>query len=184
MLAGVSIVSPALAVVNFDYVTVGNPGNAADPATGSVYGAVAYQYRIAKNETTISQYVEFLNAVAAVPAGSYQTDLWNSSMSSNPYTDGIARSGAGTLGNPYSYSAIGSGNRPVAYVSWFDAARFVNWMHNGQGGASTETGVYALNGATSGIFTAQPGATIWLPTESEWYKAAYYDPTKNSGAGG
>ncbi len=71
MLAGVSFVSPALAVVKIDYVTVGNPGNAADPATGSVYGAVAYQYRIAKNETTISQYVEFLNAAAAVPAGSY-----------------------------------------------------------------------------------------------------------------
>lgn len=54
--------------------------------------------------------------------------------SPNPYTDGIARNGAETLGNPYSYSAIGSGNRPIAYVSWFDAARFVNWMHNGQGG--------------------------------------------------
>jgi len=69
-------------------------------------------------------------------------------------------------------------------VSWFDAARFVNWMHNGQGSSSTETGVYNLNGATSGVFTAQLNATIWLPTESEWYKAAYYDPTKNSGAGG
>jgi hypothetical protein len=42
-----------------------------------------------------------------------------------------------------------------------------------QGSGSTETGVYELNGATSGIFTAQSGATIWLPTESEWYKAAY-----------
>ena len=41
---------------------VGNAGNAADPATG--YGAVGYAYRIAKNETTIGQYAEFLNAVA------------------------------------------------------------------------------------------------------------------------
>jgi formylglycine-generating enzyme required for sulfatase activity len=57
-------------------------------------------------------------------------------------------------------------------------------MHNGQGSSSTETGVYNLNGATSGVFTAQSNATIWLPTESEWYKAAYYDPTRNSGAGG
>lgn len=80
--------------------------------------------------------------------------------------------------------ASGRGNLPIAYVSWFDAARFVNWLHNGQGSGSTETGVYSLNGATSGIFTAQPGATVWLPTEDEWYKAAYYDPTKNGGTGG
>lgn len=56
-------------------------------------------------------------------------------------------------------------------------------MHNGQGVGSTETGVYSLNGATSGIFTVQPGATIWLPTENEWYKAAYYDPTPGAGGG-
>jgi formylglycine-generating enzyme required for sulfatase activity len=28
------------------------------------------------------------------------------------------------------------------------------------------------------------GATIWIPTENEWFKAAYYDPTHMSGAGG
>ena len=43
---------PASAVVNIDWVTVGNAGNAADPATGSLYGAVSYAYNIAKNETT------------------------------------------------------------------------------------------------------------------------------------
>ena len=31
----------------------------------SLYGAVDYAYQIAKNETTIAQYAEFLNAVAA-----------------------------------------------------------------------------------------------------------------------
>ncbi len=180
ILAGFSIASQALAVVTFDFVTVGNAGNVADPATGGLYGAVAYEYRIAKNETTISQYAEFLNAVAATD--SHQ--LYNERMSTNPYVAGIDRSGSGTFGDPYTYAVVGSGNRPISYVSWFDAARFVNWMHNGQGSGNTETGVYNLNGATTGVFTAQPGATIWLPTESEWYKAAYYDPTKNAGAGG
>ena len=28
------------------------------------------------------------------------------------------------------------------------------------------------------------GATVFLPSDAEWYKAAYYDPTLNSGAGG
>jgi MYXO-CTERM domain-containing protein len=60
-------------------------------------------------------------------------------------------------------------------VSWFDAARFANWVNNGATlGASTETGAYTLNGATSGIFTVNPGATWFLPSEDQWYKAAYY----------
>jgi formylglycine-generating enzyme required for sulfatase activity len=61
-------------------------------------------------------------------------------------------------------------------VSWFDAARFSNWMNNGAtNGASTETGAYTLNGATSGVgFTVNPGATWFLPREDQWYKAAFY----------
>jgi formylglycine-generating enzyme required for sulfatase activity len=66
-------------------------------------------------------------------------------------------------------------NRPVVYVSWFDAARFANWMINGQGSGSTETGSYTLNGAISGIITKDAGAQVYIPTEDEWYKAAYYN---------
>jgi formylglycine-generating enzyme required for sulfatase activity len=88
---------------------------------------------------------------------------------------GISRSGVGTLGSPYSYSVLGSGNRPITYVSWFDAARFANWVNNGAtNGASTETGAYTLNGATAGIITKNAGATWWIPSEDEWYKAAYF----------
>ena len=68
---------------------------------------------------------------------------------------------------------------PVAYVNWFAAARYANWMSNGGGAtASTETGAYNLNGAVTGVFEVQPGARYWLPSEDQWYKAAYYDPTK------
>jgi formylglycine-generating enzyme required for sulfatase activity len=85
---------------------------------------------------------------------------------------------------------LGSGNKPITYVSWFDAARFCNWLQNGQqtgaGAATTaETGAYTLNGATSGIITKNVGATVWIPLENEWYKAAYYDPNKGGvGVGG
>jgi formylglycine-generating enzyme required for sulfatase activity len=68
----------------------------------------------------------------------------------------------------------------VVYVSWFDAARMANWMVNGQGNGSTETGAYTLNGATSGIITANIGAQVYLPTEDEWYKAAYYSAANES----
>ena len=79
----------------------------------------------------------------------------------------------------------GSGNKPITYVSWFDAARFCNWVQNGQGSGGTETGAYTLNGAMSGIHTKNAGATTWIPSENEWYKAAYYDPNKGgAGVGG
>jgi formylglycine-generating enzyme required for sulfatase activity len=176
-LASVSLVSSTSAVVNIAYVAVGNAGNAVDPATGSRYGAVAYNYQIAKDETTIGQYAEFLNAVAK----SDPYALYNPDMASKTYIAGISRSGSD---GSYSYAPVaGSVNKPITYVSWFDAARFCNWLHNGQGSGSTETGAYTLNGAMSGIYTVNPGATSWIPSENEWYKAAYYDATKG-GTGG
>jgi formylglycine-generating enzyme required for sulfatase activity len=142
---------------------VGNAGNAADPSTG--YGAVAYKYQIGKYEVTNAQYAEFLNAKAATDSYS----LYNPSMASY----GITRSGSS---GSYSYSVTGGlENRPVVYVSWFDAARMANWMMNGQGSGDTETGAYTLNGATSGVVLANAGAQVYIPTENEWYKAAYYN---------
>ena len=98
---------------------------------------------------------------------------------------GIARSGSS---GSYSYSVIGNGNHPVAYVSWLDAARFTNWLHNGQPtglgevNASTEGGAYTLNGdTTSGMETKNASAAYWIPTEDEWYKAAYYQSAANGG---
>ena len=177
VLVSASLVTPALAVVNIGYVNVGNINNAAD---GTGYGSVAYNYKIARNETTISQYTEFLNAAAkSDPYTLYRTDM--ASSGSYTYVAGINRSGGS---GSYSYAAVaGSENKPVTLVSWFDAARFCNWMHNGQGAGSTETGAYTLVGAMSGIYTKNAGATTWIPSEDEWYKAAYYDATKG-GTGG
>jgi sulfatase modifying factor 1 len=170
-------------LVNIETVTVGDTGNVAD-VTG--YGAVAYKYNIGKYEVTIGQYSAFLNSVASVTSDSYIVNLWNANMATDLNIAGISRSGDGSLASPYIYSVIGpsgitpagassAGNRPISYVSWFDAARFANWMHNGAtNGANTETGAYTLSGASSGIITKNAGATWWLPSEDEWYKAAYY----------
>jgi formylglycine-generating enzyme required for sulfatase activity len=182
----IGTVVPAQAVT-IDWASVGNPGNASDPASGNAWGAVSYEYRIAKYEVTIGQYVEFLNAVAATDTYS----LYNPNMATNPNSAGIARSG--TDGN-FNYAPINnagnSANRPVTYVSWFDAARFANWLENGQptgaqGPGTTETGAYTLAGATIGPVPGKnPGATHYIPTLNEWYKAAYYSPVLNSGTGG
>jgi len=186
-LACILLATPAFAVVNIDYVPVGNAGNAADTKmmsdSTSGYGAVSYIYRISRNETTISQYAEFLNAVAKTdPYGLYNAEM------SNYYLNGISQSGSS---GSYIYSVNpGSGNKPISCVSWFDAARFCNWLQNGQqtgeGAAITaETGAYTLNGATSGIIPKNVTAMIWIPSEDEWYKAAYYDPNKGGvGVGG
>ena len=175
VLAGIALSTPAFAVVSIDYVTVGNINNAGDVQSQGTFGAVANKYNIGKNEVTISQYAEFLNNAAK----SDTNGLWNSNMGSNANIAGITRGGSD--GN-YNYSVTGSGLRPITYVSWYDAARFTNWMHNGQGSGSTETGAYTLAGNT-GLITKNVGATVWLPSENEWYKAAYYDPNKG-GAGG
>jgi sulfatase modifying factor 1 len=154
--------------VTLDWVTVGDPGNAAD-TTG--YGAVASPYRIGKYEVTIGQYAAFLNAAARTDTYS----LYSPSMRDLNIA-GISRAG---VAGSYSYSVITNGgsseNRPITFVSWFDAARFANWMQNGQGSGSTETGAYTLNGATSGTAPAvNAGASFYIPTEDQWYKAAYY----------
>jgi formylglycine-generating enzyme len=160
-------------LVNIETVTVGDAGNAADVSTG--YGAVADEFKIGKYEVTISQYSTFLNSVASVTSDSYVVNLWNTNMATDLNVAGISRSGSGIEGNPYSYSGIGSGNRPIAYVSWFDAARFANWMNNGAtNGASTETGAYTLNGASNGTVLRNPDAVWFIPSEDEWVKSAYY----------
>src|SRR5262249_11747019 len=84
----------------------------------------------------------------------------------------------------YVYAPIaGRENLPVNHVSFFDAARFANWMNNGQGDGDTETGAYTLQGGTptpsnGDTVTRNAGAGIFLPSYDEWFKAAYYDPAR------
>ena len=166
--------------VSVDWVLVGSPGNIADAPASNCYaagcGSVGYEYFIAKYEITNDQYVEFLDAKAAAdPLGLYAVEMGMSVYG------GILRAGAP---GSYTYSAkIGMGRRPVNFVSFYDALRFANWLENGQGSGSTEEGAYTLLGGSPtpsnwATVTRNPGAVVFLPSENEWYKAAYYDSTK------
>ena len=183
LFAAFTLASTTQATVVYDLVPVGDPGNAADVGG---FGSVAYEYQIGKYEVTIGQYTEFLNAVAKTDTHS----LYNVGMATYLNFAGISR--AGNDGS-YIYSVINNGgdssNRPIYGVSWFNAARFANWMANGQptGAQSirtTENGAYNVNGATSGNAMAKnainpntfAAPTFYIPTENEWYKAAYYSP--------
>jgi len=156
----VLISSASAATTTMDWVYVGNPGNAAD-LTG--YGAVSYAYNIGKYEVTNAQYGEFLNAKGQ----SNSTGIYNPGMAGY----GITQSG--TSGS-FTYSVTGGfENKPVVWVSWYDAARFANWLLNGKGSGNMEDGAYTLSGNT-GTPVVNSGAQIYLPSEDEWYKAAYY----------
>ena len=202
----VSLVSSASAA-NIQTAPVGNVGNAGEWSGESyggfgpdrVTGAVDYAYRIGKYEVTAGQYVEFLNAVA----GTDTYGLYNSSMDSSATGCQITQNG---VSGSYTYDFSGRpslpstlesdwANRPVNYVSWGDAARFANWLHNGQpnddplttsdDASTTEDGAYYLNGATGNanlMLVNRKSDWKWaITSEDEWYKAAYH---KNQGLAG
>ncbi len=174
------------AEVVIETVTVGNPGNAGENSGESepgglgpdrICGAVDYAYNIGKFEVTAGQYAEFLNAVADEDTyGLYNTSMWT-------HSHGCKIERTGSSGSYVYTVAADWADRPVNWVSWGDAARFCNWLHNGQPTGvqdltTTEDGSYYLSGATSDAallaVVREPDATWVIPSEDEWYKAAYH----------
>ena len=139
----------------------------------------------ARYDVTASQYVEFLNAKDA--DGTNTLFLYNSKMSTSMYGE-INFNDSNPSGSKYNVIA-GRGEHPANFVSWYDAIRFTNWLNNGQGNSDTETGAYTLGAVGAGGIPITPplthnaGSQIWLPTENEWYKAAFYE-TRASAQGG
>ena len=196
MAAAVGIVlalgPPASAAITVGTVIVGDAGNAGELSGAGagaygpdrICGAVEYAYAIGRYEITNAQYTAFLNAVArSDPYGLYSADM--GSQVTCPYGDlgGISRSG--TAGS-YAYNPRPEREDwPVAFVSFWDACRFTNWLHNGQpvgvqDATTTEDGAYTLNGYTGTdgrTIGRNPDATWVLPNEDEWYKAAFYKGT-------
>ncbi len=159
-------------------VPITGPGNPPDPLTG--LGSVGYDYSIGATEVTNAQYAAFLGAVAqSDPQGLYNTNM------SGVY-GGIVRSG-----NPgaFSYAAVaGRENHPVNYVSYWDAVRFANWLHNGQptgpqNASTTEDGAYTLtiHGILANLVPRNANWSWAVTSENEWYKAAYYQPAESGG---
>ena len=165
--------SNPLSLPNFVNITDANNSSDANGA-----GSVSYTYHISKYEITNNEYIEFLNAIAQTDTyGVYNPDMSTVIISGGPNVGdpsisqrgGILRNGSN---GSYTYSAKPNmGNKPVNFVSWFDAARYCNWLQNGkpsglQDANTTENGVYPLLGATSGIIVKNAYISNVTPTPS------------------
>lgn len=144
-----------------DFVTIGDPGNANDSGTtglySSPYGGVGYAFRM----------------------GTYEIS-----------EDMIAK--ANTLGGLLITKDTRGVNKAATRVSWNMAARFVNWLNVSLGYAPAYNfavqpgdGGYTGNenlvlwtvsdaGYDAGNLYRNSNARYVLPSENEWYKAAYY----------
>lgn len=77
---------------------------------------------------------------------------------------------------------FGRGSQPTGNASWPDAVRFCNWLTTG----NAYTGAYKCDsvGNVIGVMSradilADGGLFYVLPTEDEWYKAAYFKADGN-----
>ena len=156
MMAAVNFASAdVIRGIDINFVTIGNPGNAPDTGGTIGSGAVGYTYRIGKYEVTNAQWNIF-TAAAGAPTGN----------------DG-----------GYSNSAYYTGaQQPTNNISWYEAAQFCNYLTSGDkskgayqfSGNNTNPGSFV--GVNRTAAEATYGTIYVLPTENEWYKAAYYKP--------
>jgi len=144
-----------------DFVTIGNPGNPVDTGTTgnyfSSYGGVGTTFQMGKYE--ISE------------------DMINK---------------ANTLGGLLITRDTRGVNKAATGVSWNEAARFVNWLNVSSGSSAAYKfavqpggGGYTGNenlvlwtvsdaGYDAGNLYRNKKARYFLPSENEWYKAAFY----------
>lgn len=136
---------------SIEFVTIGNPGNPAD-RTGqpNPAGSVSYAYRIGKYEIS-EQMIDKANALGSL---------------------GITHDNRGP-------------DKPASFISWFDAAIFINWLNESTGHTPAykfdEYGDFQLwapgdLGYDPANLFRNTQAKYFLPSNDEWYKAAYYDP--------
>ena len=162
------LICPIVSAQEIQWVWVGDANNESDD-TG--FGSVNYEYLISMYEITNEEYCEFLNAVAKDDT----YGLYNPEMSSSRF-GGVER--FGEKGDYYYSVKPEKEKHPINFVSWYDCLRFANWLHNGmpdgrQDVTTTEDGAYTFDGPDI-VGPRNKDAVFFLPSENEWYKAAYY----------
>ena len=134
-----------------DFVNIGNAGNAADTTS---FGAVPYEYRVGTYEIT-------QDAITKATASGM------SNVTARPWT----------------------GNQPAANITWYEAAAFVNFLNTNSGKTAAYDLTFSSGSWSMALWSSEQAWTAggtnlyrnkdafyFLPSENEWYKAAYYNP--------
>jgi sulfatase modifying factor 1 len=135
-------------IKGIDFVQIGDANKAADTHLDperNGYGSVGYNYKIGVGEISFSQF-------SASDVGSGNENHWTNSL--------------------------GSADAPAVRITWHEAARYCNWLTSGDAkvGAYTIDSNDKVTGALTRAGILASGETYFvLPTEDEWYKAAYYN---------
>jgi formylglycine-generating enzyme required for sulfatase activity len=160
-------------------------------------GGVDYSYGLGQLEVTVKQWVAFLNTVD--PLGRNRHHLYSDTESPSawPRFGQIGFSSGARPGRHYSVGSPEWANKPYGFANFPRAARFVNSLYNGKvlsrgtgtNGAfrytsyrvrlspATGEGMYDLAGRKRPGATRTHGTGFVLPSQDEWIKAAYYDPS-------
>ncbi len=188
--------NPSVGIVPFSDAIYPSCEQAPDekgPACQQV-GGVKYRYGIGQLEITVAQYVAFLNT--ADPAGRNRHRLYSDTESSSawPRFGQIDFSAGARHGRHYTVASPEWADKPYGFANFLRSARFVNSLYNGRllsklpGIANgfpavtyrvrlsrrTERGMYTMTDRTA-TRSAEKGFVV--PSQNEWIKAAYYDPS-------
>lgn len=184
------------------FVPVKDVNNAPNSTRLGDIGQVNYSYQVCQYPVLVSDYVRFLNTVD--PQGiqvqlSPTTNAFNEPIVSEPFVlyhylmtsdprGGILYNASADIGNKYAMKP-GRHGKPINFVSFYMAASYCNWLHNKVSDPDATdymTGSFDLGSIVGGLgldiqSSISPNARLtnsnpkyFLPTLSEWYKAAYY----------
>lgn len=193
-LAPVVVAQPAFSTSHgIQFSTIGDPGNPTATEheapgffppfwnpVGIHVGRVDFEYRLARTEVTVGQYLEFVRAYAP---------YWTGSPGSLSLTGTwiVLQAGGG-------YAAAPGSEDLAANMTWHNAARFCNWLHNDKrteawafenGAYDTSTFGPGPGGVHNEQPTRNPDARYWIPSLDEHVKGMNYDPDRyGPGEGG
>lgn len=160
-------------------------------------GGVDYRYGIGQLEITVGQWVKFLNTVD--PKGVNRHRLYAKTQSSAEWPEygQVNRTRKARAGRHFRVAAKAWADKPYGFATFLSAARFANSLDNGKVlkksksakngfeyttykvrlSRVTERGMYNLRNRKT---TRKKKRGFVVPSQDEWIKAAYFDPSDGS----